>query len=145
MEVKHFFTSIEEELHLVDAEVRRQTAQIIPKASPKDRPYIEEVINHLFQVPGKKLRPAMLLLSSKIGDPGNASQKQTGPTPHAIIQMAVAVELLHSASLVHDDVIDEAAERRSRPYQSAPPRSKNPVVVRQENMHRDSLTSCTHY
>jgi octaprenyl-diphosphate synthase len=54
---------------------------------------------------GKRLRPALLLLSAKLA--GNC-----GPTA---IQLAAVVELIHAATLVHDDVIDAAETRRGRP------------------------------
>src|SRR5476649_1623330 len=54
---------------------------------------------------GKRLRPALLLLSAKLA--GNC-----GPSA---IQLAAVVELIHAATLVHDDVIDSAETRRGRP------------------------------
>jgi octaprenyl-diphosphate synthase len=51
------------------------------------------------------LRPALLLLSSRYAG-------QSGPSP---IRLAAVVELLHSATLIHDDVIDSANTRRGRP------------------------------
>jgi len=54
---------------------------------------------------GKRLRPALLLLSAKLA--GNC-----GPSA---IQLAAVVELIHAATLVHDDVIDAAETRRGRP------------------------------
>src|SRR4051795_69076 len=54
---------------------------------------------------GKRLRPALLLLSAKlVGDGGPSA-----------IQLGAVVELLHAATLVHDDVIDTAQPRRGRP------------------------------
>lgn len=55
---------------------------------------------------GKLLRPAMLIIGSLFG-------KAAGP--EAIERLAAAVELLHIATLVHDDIIDEAPIRRGRP------------------------------
>jgi octaprenyl-diphosphate synthase len=54
---------------------------------------------------GKRLRPSLLLLSAKLA--GNA-----GP---AALQMGAVVEMIHAATLVHDDVIDAAETRRGRP------------------------------
>ena len=54
---------------------------------------------------GKRLRPALLLLSAKlVGDGGGGA-----------IQLGAVVELIHAATLVHDDVIDAAETRRGRP------------------------------
>ena len=54
---------------------------------------------------GKRLRPALLLLSAKLAGNGGASA----------IQLGAVVELIHAATLVHDDVIDTAETRRGRP------------------------------
>lgn len=51
---------------------------------------------------GKRVRPALALLIGRLGQ----------PDPDAMNHMAVGVELLHTASLVHDDVVDESATRR---------------------------------
>jgi len=60
---------------------------------------------------GKRLRPALLLMSAKLvggGDPVTSA----GP---GAIQLGAVVELVHAATLVHDDVIDAAETRRGRP------------------------------
>ena len=66
---------------------------------------IEEVWDHLLQAPGKRLRPILLLLSAKAyGKVGE----------HAIMAGAV-VEMIHTATLIHDDVVDRASTRRGQP------------------------------
>ena len=58
---------------------------------------------------GKRLRPTLLLISSKLANSnGNSSNASA-------IQLGAVVELLHAATLVHDDVIDAAETRRGRP------------------------------
>src|SRR5271157_4316196 len=57
---------------------------------------------------GKRLRPALLLLSSRLAGPDGNSRSTA-------IQLGAVVELLHAATLVHDDVIDAAETRRGRP------------------------------
>ena len=54
---------------------------------------------------GKRLRPILLLLASKL----------FGPTTESAIRLAAVVEILHTATLIHDDVIDFAKTRRGRP------------------------------
>src|SRR5690348_13317851 len=54
---------------------------------------------------GKRLRPAMVLLASKVVGNGTSSA----------IQLGAVVEMIHAATLVHDDVIDAAETRRGRP------------------------------
>jgi heptaprenyl diphosphate synthase len=70
-----------------------------------DSPLLQEASLHLLQAGGKRIRPVFVLLAAKFG--------------HYDIQVikdvAVALELIHMASLVHDDVIDDAELRRGRP------------------------------
>jgi octaprenyl-diphosphate synthase len=56
---------------------------------------------------GKRLRPSLLLLAAKLVDGGAAST--------AAIHLGAVVEMIHAATLVHDDVIDAAQTRRGRP------------------------------
>ena len=62
-------------------------------------------LSHIRQRGGKRMRPILMLLTAK--NYGGISDV----TQHA----AVGLELLHTASLVHDDVVDESSERRGRP------------------------------
>lgn len=65
---------------------------------------LNHVISHIRQKNGKMMRPMLVLLSAKLFD------KVSPTTLHA----AAALELLHTASLVHDDVVDESTERRGQ-------------------------------
>src|SRR5690606_3575131 len=67
-----------------------------------DFPAIGEVNDHLLWARGKLFRPALLLLCNRIGDP---------PDPRAVT-MAAIVELVHLATLVHDDAVDHSVLRR---------------------------------
>lgn len=67
-------------------------------------PLLTDVIGHLQQRNGKMMRPILVLLIAKLYG------KVSTQTLHA----AVSLELLHTASLVHDDVVDESAERRGQ-------------------------------
>src|SRR6185312_12003352 len=66
-------------------------------------------INRYLQAGGKRLRPILVLLSAKLF--GNAGD--------SAIRMAAVVEMIHAATLVHDDVIDMAKTRRGRPSANA--------------------------
>jgi octaprenyl-diphosphate synthase len=66
---------------------------------------VSEITRYLLGGGGKRLRPALLLLSASYA--GNRSR--------SAIRLAAVVELLHTATLIHDDVIDSAATRRGRP------------------------------
>ncbi len=60
---------------------------------------------HVIQAGGKRLRPLLAILCSGIDD----------PTYQPLIDLAAAAELIHTASLIHDDIIDQAATRRDVP------------------------------
>ncbi len=70
-----------------------------------DYPFIGEVIDGLIAAGGKRLRPLMLLLAAR---PFSYDLERLLPA-------AAGVELLHTASLIHDDTVDHAEVRRGRP------------------------------
>ena len=65
---------------------------------------LNSVIAHIRQKNGKMMRPILVLLAAKL-------YNEVRP---ATLHAAVALELLHTASLVHDDVVDESTERRGQ-------------------------------
>jgi geranylgeranyl pyrophosphate synthase len=71
--------------------------------------YVDPPVRHLFQTGGKLLRPLMVLLSARAV--GEIARSSYG----ALVQAAAAVELIHTASLAHDDMVDGSAERRGLP------------------------------
>lgn len=72
---------------------------------------LQEILSHLSASPGKQIRPLLVLLSAGLIQPGAARQPEIN---EAIIKVAAAVELIHTASLVHDDVIDKSDLRRGQ-------------------------------
>ena len=66
---------------------------------------IEEVNDHLLLMQGKLFRPTLLLLSSRVG----------GERDEDALTLAAVVELVHLATLVHDDAVDHSVLRRGRP------------------------------
>jgi len=76
------------------------------------------VVAYLVSTHGKGIRPTITLLAARLG--GEAANERA-------IKAAVIVELLHEATLVHDDVVDESDTRRGWP--SLPARFKNKVSV----------------
>lgn len=65
---------------------------------------LNKVVEHILQKKGKRMRPMLVLLSAKL----------FGEVCPATLHAAVSLELLHTASLVHDDVVDESNERRGQ-------------------------------
>lgn len=65
---------------------------------------LEQVLNYIRQRAGKRMRPMLILLTAKA----------LGSVTNVTHLSGVALELLHTASLVHDDIVDEASERRGQ-------------------------------
>jgi len=99
LSAKRIFDLISPELELVEAEFERQARSNIQVIA-----YIGE---YLRRSGGKRLRPALTILSNhSVGGEGSN---------YSSIRMATVMEFLHTATLVHDDVIDKAETRRNRP------------------------------
>jgi octaprenyl-diphosphate synthase len=94
--VKEIFDLVRDDLAKVEQEIARQTGAT---SEP-----VAEIARYLLDGGGKRLRPALLLLSA-----GYAGY--SGPSA---IRLGAVVELIHSATLIHDDVIDGADTRRGR-------------------------------
>lgn len=82
-----------------------------------DNPYLSEVTGYILSQGGKRIRPLLVLLCSDI----------YGAALRTRVDVAVAAELIHSASLLHDDVVDNSSLRRGQP--SANKRWSNPTAV----------------
>ncbi|THU34885.1 polyprenyl synthetase family protein [Niastella caeni] len=64
---------------------------------------------------GKKFRPILLMLSARL----NGKEDPTKPLPDKIIRAAVSLEMMHTGSLIHDDIVDGATLRRGLPSLNA--------------------------
>lgn len=116
MDAKQAFPSIAAPLQLVEAELAGQARAIVAEwgrdgASAQD---LEQVIHHVFAAKGKLLRPALVLLSAGLARAGLPPPGQPQDPGLALTRLATAVELLHCASLVHDDIIDGEPLRRGQ-------------------------------
>ncbi len=87
-----------DEYHLINDEI----AHLVKDLPQSD---LGEVIGYVLCAPGKRVRPQILIISS---------QAFGGSAKHAM-NAALAVELVHAASLVHDDILDLGIERRGSP------------------------------
>lgn len=80
---------------------------------------IQKVIDHIMKSDGKKIRPILLLLAAKA----------CGDINPITYNSAITVELLHTASLIHDDVVDESSMRRGKPSLNAVFDNKMSILV----------------
>jgi heptaprenyl diphosphate synthase len=73
---------------------------------------IDEMLKNFVGVRGKFLRPALLLLSSRLAE--SLDEAPAEAVSDASLHLAASVEILHMASLVHDDIIDRSSTRRGK-------------------------------
>ena len=92
---------IEEDMAAVDSVIRRSL--------DSDVVLIRTIADYIIGAGGKRLRPAVLLLVSRALGYSGAAQHE----------LAATIEFIHTATLLHDDVVDESALRRGRPTSNA--------------------------
>jgi heptaprenyl diphosphate synthase len=97
MKQLRFFNQVNSELKIVENELF--------KFIRTDFPLLRESSIHLLEAGGKRLRPAFALLAGKF----------YGSSRDKLLLVAMALELIHMATLVHDDVVDASKTRRGRP------------------------------
>lgn len=102
VETKSELVSLDPLTGLLAGDMKAVNAIILERLA-SDVPLIPELAGHLIAAGGKRIRPMMTLAGARIA----------GGTPHAI-GLATAVEFIHSATLLHDDVIDQSHLRRGR-------------------------------
>jgi octaprenyl-diphosphate synthase len=94
---KEIFELLRDDLAAIEREFGRDTVSNVPA--------ITDIGEYLRGGGGKRIRPALLLLSSKLFDYEG----------RGAVRLGAVVEIIHTATLVHDDIIDEAQTRRGRP------------------------------
>ncbi|MDJ0331667.1 heptaprenyl diphosphate synthase component II [Planococcus sp. S3-L1] len=97
MKLKLLYSDLRPELEMIEKELEQ--------AVDSESLLLNDASLHLLQAGGKRIRPVFVLLAGKFGDYNIDVMKQ----------VAVPLELIHMASLVHDDVIDDSEIRRGRP------------------------------
>ncbi|WP_010298977.1 polyprenyl synthetase family protein [Candidatus Odyssella thessalonicensis] len=90
----HLSALVADSMHQVDC--------LIDENLKSDIPLIEQIAKHIIYAGGKRLRPALVILASHIH----------GTVSAQTIALAAAIEFIHTATLLHDDVIDESDLRR---------------------------------
>jgi len=104
---------------LLAADMDAVNALIQTRMASKHAPRIPEVTAHLVNAGGKRLRPLLTLACAKLFD-------YAGPYH---VHLAATVEFIHTATLLHDDVVDESAQRRGRPTANLLWDNKSSVLV----------------
>ena len=110
MTPQEIFSLVGRDLVRVEAEFYRHTQDASEVVS--------SIVRYMHEGGGKRVRPALLLLASKL---------VSGEANESSVRMAAVMEMLHTATLVHDDIIDEAGVRRGR--ESANAKWGNDITV----------------
>jgi len=97
LELDSIYAPVQEDLEAVEERLKF--------LSKVDYPHLSELLDYSLKSNGKRIRPVLTLLSGKFYD----------FNPDHLLSMATAVEIMHTATLVHDDSIDKASVRRGRP------------------------------
>ncbi len=88
----------------VDHDLQR-VREALERIGEGDNPLLVETIRHLFGTRGKYIRPTLALLAGRVFQP-------VGELDPRLIDFGAAMEVVHTASLVHDDTLDDAGTRR---------------------------------
>jgi geranylgeranyl pyrophosphate synthase len=83
----------------------RETEENLASVSRSKTGFLAQLTEYVMTGSGKRVRPALVFLGSQFGKADR----------HTVSQTALAVEMIHIATLVHDDLVDEAVIRRQRP------------------------------
>ncbi|MBT2690012.1 heptaprenyl diphosphate synthase component II [Bacillus sp. ISL-47] len=97
MKLKMMYSFLNSDLNVIEDELE--------ETIKAESPLLHQASLHLLQAGGKRIRPVFVLLAAKFGN----------YDINKIKNVAVSLELIHMASLVHDDVIDDAEIRRGKP------------------------------
>jgi octaprenyl-diphosphate synthase len=115
-------TSVKPHARLATAladDLARVNTLIREKMASEHAPRIPEVTAHLVEAGGKRLRPMLTLAAARLC--GYAGENH--------VRLAATVEFIHTATLLHDDVVDESAQRRGRPTANLLWDNKSSVLV----------------
>ena len=110
--------SLDRAKHLVADDMAKVNALILDRLE-SEVAMIPELARHLIAAGGKRVRPMLTLLASRLA--GHGGDRHIG--------LATAVEFIHTATLLHDDVVDESDLRRGRSTANALWGNKAPVLV----------------
>ncbi len=96
MDISHVYKEVEGELKILNAKLMNEASS--------QHTLVHDIVSHIIQK-GKRVRPILLMLIAKSFHANNME---------AVINSSFAIELIHTASLLHDDVVDETKKRRGK-------------------------------
>ena len=101
--------SLEGMVSLCEAAMR-DVNQVILEKMASDVPLIPKLAGHLIAAGGKRMRPMLTLMGAQAGSKSQGKDD----IPASALYLSAAVEFIHNATLLHDDVIDQSEKRRGR-------------------------------
>jgi octaprenyl-diphosphate synthase len=104
---------------LVAKDMEAVNTVIATRMASDAAPRIPEVTRHLIEAGGKRLRPILTIAAARLCDYAGADH----------VKLAATVEFIHTATLLHDDVVDESGQRRGRPTANLLWDNKSSVLV----------------
>ena len=97
-----------------------EVESILQAELKSDTPFVDQLLQHSWLLGGKRMRPVLLLLSGMAAAAEREdAEGNSEANRQALVFMATAVEMIHTATLVHDDVLDKADMRRHQPTANA--------------------------
>ena len=99
--------TIESILNLVENDMKRVNLSIQSQLN-SEVALINQLGTYIIQSGGKRLRPVSLLLAAR------TCMNDLEQLPHELIDLAAIIEFIHTATLLHDDVVDESSKRRGK-------------------------------
>lgn len=106
MQLEAIYHSVEQEFEAVN--------QLIKSQLSSDVPLVEKIAQYIVESGGKRMRPLLVLLSYQALTANNTTDKQTTASKADFCKLATIIEFLHTATLLHDDVVDTSNMRRGR-------------------------------
>ena len=101
MHIKDVLATVNDEFQAVDKLIHEQLESRVP--------LVEKIAEYIVSSGGKRIRPLLVLLTAKAFDRADADA----------VKLATVIEFLHTATLLHDDVVDTSDMRRGNPTANA--------------------------
>lgn len=136
MKKNELLALLQPEIEVVDDTMHREFSSI-------NNPLLQEVINYAVFNGGKRIRPLLTLLAARLCAfckmPAGIAQEDELTPPGDLYRLAMVFEFLHAASLLHDDVIDNAYQRRGKPSANKVWNTTN-VILAGDFLHASAMT-----
>ncbi len=108
MTLEEIRSLVQTDLHAVDLIIRARLKSAVP--------LVDQVAEHIIAGGGKRLRPLLCVLAGRAcqGERGSATKRKPAAAGDQHLEAAAFIEFIHTATLLHDDVVDGSSKRRGR-------------------------------